>query len=67
LFCRGENRFVRNCGVDETKRNYKWPWFFWGAVILFIALAVLWVAFAAKKISDERDVNAPLPSTAPVR
>ncbi len=49
------------------KRSYNWPWFFWGAVVLFIALAVLWVGLAAKKLASERDVNAPLPSTAPVR
>jgi hypothetical protein len=53
--------------ANPPKRTYKWPWVFWGAVVLFIALAVLWVGLAAKKIASERDVNAPLPSTAPVR
>ena len=52
---------------NPSKRSYKWPWFFWGAVVLFIALAALWVGLAAKKIASERDVNAPLPNTAPVR
>jgi hypothetical protein len=48
-------------------RKYRWPWFFWGAVILFIALAVLWVGFAAHQIATERDPSTPLPGTAPMR
>ena len=52
---------------NSPERKYRWPWFFWASVVLFIALAVLWVGMAAKKISSQRDVNAPLPSTAPVR
>ena len=53
--------------MDEPKQNYKWPWFFWGAVVLFITIAVVAVWFHAQKISRERDFTAPLPSTAPVR
>ena len=34
-------------------------------VILGIAMAILWVTLAAKKIERERDINEPLPSTAP--
>ena len=49
------------------ERKYRWPWFFWASVFLFIALAVLWVGLAVKKIERQRDVNAPLPNTAPVR
>ena len=49
------------------ERKYCWPWFFWASVFLFIALAVLWVGLAVKKIERQRDVNAPLPNTAPVR
>ncbi|HSY18896.1 MAG TPA: hypothetical protein VK815_11200 [Candidatus Acidoferrales bacterium] len=52
---------------DATPRKYRWPWFFWGAVVLFIALAVFAVAFAAHRIATERDTNAPLPGTAPMR
>ncbi len=52
---------------NSPERKYRWPWFFWASVFLFIALAVLWVGLAAKKIASQRDVNAPLPSTAPVR
>lgn len=48
--------------LDETppKRNYKWPWFVLAAVLLFLALAALWVSFAVKNVERERDVNAPL-------
>jgi hypothetical protein len=53
--------------MDEPNRNYKWPWFFWAAVVLFIAITVLSVALKAKKIARERDFSAPLPSSAPVR
>jgi bacteriorhodopsin len=49
----------------EIPRRYKWPWFALAAVVLGIALAVLWVSFAVKKVEQERDVNGPLPSSAP--
>jgi hypothetical protein len=52
---------------NPPKRSYKWPWVFWGAVLVFIALAVLWVGLAAKKLASEREENAPLPSSAPAR
>lgn len=48
-------------------RKYRWPWFFWGAVILFIALAAIWVGVAAVQIHGERDFTTPLPGTAPLR
>jgi bacteriorhodopsin len=53
--------------TPTPERKYIWPWFFWGAVALFILLAVLWVGAAARKTSSEREGNAPLPSTAPTR
>jgi hypothetical protein len=52
---------------NPPKRSYKWPWVFWGAVLVFIALAVLWVGLAAKKLASEREENSPLPSAAPAR
>lgn len=52
---------------NENPRRYKWPWFMTAAVLLGIALFVLWVALAAKKIERERDFSAPLPSSAPGR
>jgi hypothetical protein len=53
--------------VEEPKRNYRWPWFVLGFVVLGIVLAIFWVALAAKKIEQQRDLNAPLPTTTPAR
>jgi hypothetical protein len=44
--------------------NYKWPWFAAAAVLLFIVLAVVFVAFKARQIEQERDFNATLPGSA---
>jgi bacteriorhodopsin len=58
-------RFV--CMSDQNeippKQNYKWPWFVLAAVILFFVLAVVWVGFAVLREKQERDFNAPLPSS----
>jgi hypothetical protein len=48
----------------EEKPRYRWPWFVLAAVLLFIALAILWVSFAVEKVEQERGVNAPLPAGA---
>lgn len=53
--------------MDEPKQKYKWPWFAAAAVVLFIVIAVLAVALQAKKVAQQRDFNAPLPSSAPAR
>ena len=52
---------------NAAKRNYQWPWIVGAAVVLGIALAIVWMSFAVKKVERERDVNAPLPNSAPVR
>jgi len=51
----------------ENPRHYRWPWLVAAAVALGLALAVLWVGWAVKKIERERDLNAPLPASAPAR
>ena len=56
----------KNCG-NPPKQNYRWPWFVGAAVVLGLALAIVWMSIAVKKVERERDVNAPLPSSAPVR
>jgi hypothetical protein len=43
------------------KQNYKWPWFVAAAVLLFVALAVVFVSCKARQIEHERDFSAPLP------
>ena len=49
----------------STPRKYRWPWFVLAAVVLGLVLAVLAVAFAARKVSEQRDYNAPMPTTSP--
>jgi hypothetical protein len=44
------------------KRNYKWPWFVAAAILLFVALAIVWMSFAVHREKQERDFNAPLPA-----
>lgn len=52
---------------NSPKRKYRWPWVALAFVILGIALAILFVAQAAKKIEQQRDDNSPLPASAPAR
>ncbi len=52
---------------DEKTPQYKWPWFALAAVILFLALAIFWVSLAAIKLRHQRDINSPLPTSAPTR
>jgi hypothetical protein len=47
---------------NSPKQNYKWPWFLLAGIILGIALAILWMTIAVKKIERERNFNAPLPN-----
>lgn len=42
--------------------RYKWPWFVLAAFLLGVALAILWMTFAVRKVEQERNVNAPLPA-----
>jgi len=56
-------------GMEEReqaapKRRYTWPWFLLATVLLGIALAILWVSFAAKRVRELRDPNQPAPSSA---
>jgi bacteriorhodopsin len=51
-------------GGHSPKRNYKWPWFALAAVLLFLALAVLWMCFAVRREKQERDFNEPIPAGA---
>ena len=53
-------------GEHPPKPTYQWPWFVLAAVLLGIALAVLWVGLAAKKVEQQRDFT-PMPASAPSR
>jgi hypothetical protein len=50
---------------NESPRRHQWPWFVAVAVLLFIALTVVWMSFAVKHERQQRDFNAPLPGGAP--
>jgi len=50
---------------NENPRRYRWPWLLAAAVVLGIALAIIWVSLAVKKVERERDLSAPLPNSAP--
>ena len=44
---------------DKNPRRYQWPWLVLAAFLLGVALAILWMSFAVRKVEQERDVNAP--------
>jgi heme/copper-type cytochrome/quinol oxidase subunit 2 len=48
---------------NEAPRRYQWPWFVLAAILLFVILAVVWMSFAVRREKQERDFNAPLPSS----
>jgi hypothetical protein len=48
---------------DESPRRHRWPWFAAAAVVLFVVLTVVWMGYAVRREKQERDFNAPLPSS----
>jgi hypothetical protein len=52
---------------DTNPRRYKWPWFVLAAVVLAMALAIVWVSFAVRKVEQERNFNAPPSGSTPAR
>ena len=48
---------------SEPPRRYRWPWIFWGFVLLGLLLAVIWMTVEVKRLERERDYNAPLPAS----
>jgi hypothetical protein len=55
--------------MDDQYKNpqhYRWPWFVLAAILLAVALAILWMSYAVHQERQERDMNAPLPA-APAR
>jgi hypothetical protein len=63
-----------SCGLGMTndavnppdrgyRRHYKWPWFVLAAVLLAIALAVLWMSKEIARTRRIRDLNEPPPAT----
>lgn len=54
-----------NLPDTSHKRHYTWPWFVLGAVLLAIALAVLWMSKEIERTRRIRDLNAPAPQSGP--
>jgi hypothetical protein len=52
-----------NLPDPRNKRRYTWPWFVLAAVLLAIALAVLWMIKEIGRARRMRDLNAPAPRT----
>ena len=55
--------------VSEMNENpppvrYRWPWWVLAAVLLFFALAVLWMSLAVRREREERGFNPPTPPQA---
>jgi hypothetical protein len=52
-----------NPSAHGNRRRYTWPWFVLAAVLLAIALAVLWMSKEIARTRRIRDLNAPPPAT----
>ena len=50
-----------NSAGPQNERRYTWPWFVLAAVLLAIALAVLWMSKEIARTRRIRDLNAPAP------
>jgi hypothetical protein len=52
-----------NLPEPRNKRRYTWPWFVLAAILLAIALAILWMGKEIGRARRIRDSNAPAPRT----
>jgi hypothetical protein len=52
-----------NLPEPRNKRRYTWPWFVLAAVLLAIALAVLWMSKEVERARRIHDSNTPAPRT----
>jgi hypothetical protein len=43
----------------QSKRKYVWPWYLLAFVVLWIALAIIWMSFEVRKTRRNRELNAP--------
>ena len=48
---------------EEAPRRYRWPWFVLAMVVLGVVLAIAWMSYAVHREIQERNLNAPLPSS----
>jgi len=42
----------------QPRQRYTWPWLVLAAVLLAVALAILWIRHEVKRIEQSRDLNA---------
>ena len=49
---------------NEKPRRYRWPWLVLAAILLGMALAVLWMIFEIRTVEQERNPNVPQPAHA---
>lgn len=47
---------------EKPPQRYRWPWVVLAAFLLAVVLAILWMSFAVRRVEQQRDLNAPLPS-----
>ncbi len=50
--------------VEETNKKsprYRWPWFVLAALLLGVALAILWMGYAVHLEKQAHDFNVPSP------
>lgn len=50
---------------SEPPRRYKWPWFFWGFVLLGFILTIIWMTIEVRRVERESNYNAPVPTSTP--
>ena len=58
----GLKRVGYDMPMTEEKPRYKWPRYVLAGVIVFLAAAIVWVVFEARKVEHQRDFNAPIES-----
>ena len=46
---------------NQPGRRYVWPWFLLAALLLGVALAILWMSLEIRRTKERRDPNAPPP------
>ena len=52
---------TRTSPEGRARRAYTWPWWVLCAVLLAVALAVLWMSHEIARARMIRDLNAPAP------
>ena len=56
---RGMTNETGNQPDPQEKRRYTWPWFVLAAILLAIALAVLWMSKEVERARRIHDLNSP--------